>query len=53
MQKSIKESYDPNNVLYKNELFNFTKLRKMGPLDKLLRENKQVNFVLNKFGMGL
>lgn len=48
----LKEAYDPNNVLNKDLMFHLTKYRQMGRLQKLQKENKQVNFLLNKFGMG-
>jgi hypothetical protein len=37
-------------VLNRDKMFNITKYRQMGRVEKLMRENKQVNFILNKFG---
>ena len=50
LQRDIYQCFDPNNVFYRDKMFNITKFKKMGWLEKLMRENKQVNFILNKFG---
>jgi FAD/FMN-containing dehydrogenase len=51
--QGLKELYDPNNILNRDALFNLTKIRSMGPIEHIRKENKQLNFLLNKFGAGI
>ena len=54
LQLAIKKCFDPKNVLHKDKMFPIAKkYDKMGIFEKLQRENKQFNFYMNKFGMGI
>ena len=53
LQVQIHKAFDPLNVLHRDEMFPTSKYRNMTWLERMRQENKQVNFILNKFGKGI
>ena len=52
LQAQIKESFDPNNCLNRDEFIDLSARQSKGAIEKFRDHNKQFNYILNLAGLG-